>query len=132
MAVLAERPGVELVGVGGVLHRESQAFAGPPTLAALRQLRIHQTFLAASAIRDGQLLCGNLWDTETKRTLMENSEELILLVDSTKFSLTAMNRVGPLSAVHVLVVDGGLREQDKRRLEADGVRVVIAKQAPKG
>ncbi len=126
MAVLADRPGIELIGLGGFLHRESQAFAGPPTLAALRQLRIHQTFLATSAIRDGQMLCGNLWDSETKRTLIENSEELVLVVDSSKFDRSAMNRVGPLSAVRVLVVDAGIDPQDLRRAEDAGVLVIIA------
>ena len=126
MAALADRPGIELIGLGGVLHRESQAFAGPPTLAALRQLRIHQTFLASSAIRDGQMLCGNLWDTETKRTLIENSEELILVVDASKFERSAMNRVGPLSAVGTIVVDAAIKPPDLRLLEGAGVRVVIA------
>jgi DeoR/GlpR family transcriptional regulator of sugar metabolism len=125
MVALADRSGIETIGLGGVLRREPQAFAGPPTIAALRELHIHQAFLAASGIRDGQMLCGNLWDSETKRTLVEVSEELILVADSSKFGLSAMTRVGPLSALRTLVVDDGIEEQDRRCVEAAGVSVIV-------
>ena len=124
--VLATRRGVELIGLGGVLHRESQAFAGPQTLNALQQLQIHQTFLAASGIRDGQVLCGNFWDAETKRMLVQNSEEVILLANSSKFDRSAMNRVAAMTAVRVLVVDAAISEQDRAVVEAAGIEVVVA------
>ena len=120
------------MGLGGVLHRESQAYAGPQTLAALRELRIHQAFIAASAIRDGQVLCGNVWDSETKRLLVECSSERILLADSSKFHLSAVTRVGPMSAMHTLVVDEGITAHDRDRVEAAGVKVVLAPVADEG
>ena len=123
---LADRPEIEVMGLGGVLHRESQAYAGPQTLAVLRELRIHQAFLAASAIRDGQVLCGNVWDSETKRLLVECSDERILLADSSKFHLSAMTRVGPISAMQTLVVDEGITAQDRDGVEAAGTKVLLA------
>lgn len=126
MVALAGRPGIEVMGLGGVLHRESRAYAGPQTLAVLRELRIHQAFIAASAIRDGHVLCGNVWDSETKRLLMECSDERILVADSSKFRLSAMTRVGLISAMQVLVVDDDIDERDRSRVEASGVKVVIA------
>ncbi len=126
MLELAGRPELELVGLGGILHPESQAFAGPPTLSALRSLRVQQAFLAASAIRDGEVLCGNLWDSETKRTFLEVAEQVVLLADASKFERSAMTRVGPLSAVDVLIVDDAIRPDDRARVEDAGVTVIVA------
>jgi DeoR/GlpR family transcriptional regulator of sugar metabolism len=54
------------------------------------------------------------------------TEELVLVVDSSKFDRSAMNRVGPLSAVRVLVVDAGISDLDRQLAEEAGVRVLIS------
>jgi DeoR/GlpR family transcriptional regulator of sugar metabolism len=54
------------------------------------------------------------------------TEELVLVVDSSKFDRSAMNRVGPLSAVRVLVVDAGISDLDRQLVEEAGVRVLIS------
>jgi DeoR family transcriptional regulator, aga operon transcriptional repressor len=130
MVVLRDTPGIELVGLGGVLHSESQGFAGPATLLALSKLRVNQVFLAATAIGRGALWCGNAWDAETKRELVRIADEVILLADSSKFESTAMSTVIPLSAVDTLVVDDGIRDEDRATVEAEGVRVLIAHLGP--
>lgn len=126
MVILGDRPGIEVVGLGGILHPESQAFAGPATLAALRHLRVNQLFLAASAIGRGALWCGNAWDAETKRGLITIADEVIVLADATKFGVTAMTRVALLSSAQMLIVDDGITDDQRREVEAEGVRVVIA------
>jgi DeoR/GlpR family transcriptional regulator of sugar metabolism len=126
MVMLSDWPGIDLVGLGGVLHTESQAFAGPATLAALRSLRVNQLFLATSAIGHGALWCGNPWDAETKRELATIADEVILLADASKFGATAMTSVGPISVVDRLVVDGAITEEQRAMVAAAGVEVVVA------
>jgi DeoR/GlpR family transcriptional regulator of sugar metabolism len=126
MVVLAGRPGIEVVGLGGVLHAESQGFAGPATLAALRSLHVSQAFLATTAISRGALWCGNQWDAETKRELVAIADEVVLLADAAKFSATAMAHIVPLSEVDVLVTDGGISPEDLAGVQAAGVRVIVA------
>jgi DeoR family fructose operon transcriptional repressor len=126
MLELATRPEVELVGLGGVLVAESQAFAGPATLAALRDLRVDQAFLGATAVRDGTVLGGNPWDTELKRALLRNADQVVLLADASKFTRGATYRVGALSEVDVLVVDGALGAEERARIEDAGVRLIVA------
>ncbi len=130
MAILRDKPGVEVVGLGGVLHSESQGFAGPATLTALSNLRVNQVFLAATAIGRGALWCGNAWDAETKRELVRIADEVILLANSSKFETTAMSNVVPLAAVDILVVDDGITERQRADVEAEGVRVVVAQVDP--
>jgi len=126
MAELATRAEVELIGLGGVLVPESQAFSGPGTVAALRELRVQQAFLGATAMRDGQLLGGNPWDAELKRTLLDVAEQVIVLADATKLRRSALFRVGPLSAADILVTDDAIEPEDRARLEETGLRVIVA------
>ena len=127
LAVLAERPGIEVICVGGVLHRESLAFAGPAALSGLSGLRVNQLFLAASAIGRGVLWSGSPWDAQVKREFVEIADEVIVLADSSKFSATAMYRLMPLSAIQVLVVDDGVTPEQRSDVEAEGVDLVVAR-----
>ena len=126
MVALADRPGIEVIGLGGILHSESQGFAGPATLAALRSLSVNQVFLGTTAIGRGALWCGNPWDAETKRELVSIADEVVLLADSAKFSATAMANIVPFGAIHILVTDDGISEADLEEVEAAGVRVIVA------
>ncbi|MCY7418448.1 MAG: DeoR/GlpR family DNA-binding transcription regulator [Chloroflexi bacterium] len=126
MVALSDQPGIEVTGLGGTLHSESQGFAGPATLAALRSLSVNQVFLGTTAIGRGALWCGNPWDAETKRELISIADEVVLLADSAKFVATAMANIVPLGAIHILVTDDGILAADRREVEAAGVRVVVA------
>ena len=126
MLTLADRAGIEVVGLGGVLHPESQGFAGPATLAALRSLHVSQAFIATTAINRGALWCGNQWDAETKRELVSIADEVVLLADSAKFAATAMAHIVALREIDVLVTDDGITPEDLDEVGSAGVRVVVA------
>lgn len=127
MVALGDQPGIEVTGLGGTLHRESQGFAGPATLAALRSLSVNQVFLGTTAIGRGALWCGNQWDAETKRGLISIADEVVLLADSAKFAATAMASIVPLRAIHILVTDDAIGAADRGEFEAAGVKVVVAR-----
>ena len=127
MAALANRAGIEIIGLGGVLHSESQGFAGPATLAALQSLHVRQTFLSATAIGQGALWCGNPWDAETKRELVRVSDQVVLLADSSKFAAASLANIVPLTAIHVLVTDEGIAQEHLDELRRAGVDVLIAR-----
>lgn len=122
--VLAGRPEIETIGLGGTLNPELQNFAGPLTLLALRHLHVDQTFLAATAVSKGAMYCNVMWDSEIKRGLIEVGGEVVLLVDSSKFSMTAIARVASLTAVNTVVVDDQIAPADLESIRSDGIRVV--------
>lgn len=127
MHALASRTDIELIGLGGLLHPESQSFAGPLTVAALRNLRVATLFLAASAVDDDAMFCGNLFDAETKRALIEAADETVLIVDASKFGRTATVRVGPTTGTHTIVVDDALDPRLVGSLRSQGIRIIVAR-----
>jgi DeoR/GlpR family transcriptional regulator of sugar metabolism len=126
MAELAQRPLVEVVGIGGVLHPETQAFAGPSTVAGYAGLRLGTVLLTASAVRDQMMLCGNAFDAETKRQMMAVADQIILLVDASKFDAIAPFQTAELSRVDAIVIDNRAPSALLKSLEAQNLRVLVA------
>jgi len=117
---------IEVIGLGGVLHPETQAFAGPTTIANLEELRVHAIFLGASAVRDGMMYCGNHFDAMTKRALINAADKVVLVVDASKFQMTAMVQVAPLDEVDTVVVDDAIESEVRAAIEAMNVDVIVA------
>jgi DeoR/GlpR family transcriptional regulator of sugar metabolism len=125
LTALAGRDEIEVVGLGGTLQHISQSFAGPTTLAAVADIRVSTFFMAASGITERGVFCGSDFDAVTKRALMNVTDEVVLLTDSSKFSTTAMVRTCPLEAISAVVVDDGITDEWRARLEGLGVRVIV-------
>lgn len=124
MNAFSRNRGIELVGAGGVLDTDTQAFAGPAAIANLQRVRLSVLFLTASSVRAGMMYCGNDFEAETKRTLLGLADRVVLLVDSSKFTRAAAFTVAPLDGVDVLVVDDGLPDDARAELDASDLDVV--------
>ena len=125
MAALAGRGSVEVIGLGGQLHADTQAFAGAITVRSIADIRVATALLATTAIRDGSMWCTNTFDAETKQALIRAADRVILLADSSKFQATAVMRVSGLEAIDVLVTDDQVDPQLVRKIERSGVDVAV-------
>jgi DeoR/GlpR family transcriptional regulator of sugar metabolism len=124
MNAFAHNRDVEVVSPGGVFHTDTQAFAGPATVANLQRVRLSTLFLTASSIRANIMYCGNDFDAETKRTMLDLADRVILLADSSKFATAAAFTVAPLDAVDILIVDDRLPDDVDAELARTEVTVV--------
>jgi DeoR/GlpR family transcriptional regulator of sugar metabolism len=82
--------------------------------------------LTASAVRDQMMLCGNAFDAETKRQMMAVADQIILLVDASKFDAIAPFQTAELSRVDAIIVDDQAPSALVELLEAQNLRVLIA------
>jgi DeoR family fructose operon transcriptional repressor len=125
LVALSSNDRVEVIALGGVLHAETQAFAGPATVRQLSELRMGTVFLAASAVRDGVIFCGNAFDADTKRAMVAAADEVILLADSSKFTLPAVFSVGPVDLADRILVDDALPASEQETLRRAGATVDV-------
>lgn len=126
MNELSGRPNVEVIGVGGVLHPETQAFAGPGTVSALERYRLETLLLTTSSIHEEMMYCGNAFDADTKRELMRIAERIILLADSSKLRKVSPFDVNPVSAVDTVIIDSEITDEELEALQATGVETIVA------
>ncbi len=125
VGTIASRANLEVIGLGGALHPDTQAFAGPITLNALSDIRVHTLLLGATSVRDHAMWCTNTFDAATKRALMAAADRVVLLVDSAKFAITAAMKVAPLSEVHTIISDSSITPEARAMCEGAGVELIV-------
>jgi DeoR/GlpR family transcriptional regulator of sugar metabolism len=103
--LMLHRPGVRTVGLGGDLYPASQAFVGPMTVEGARNLRVRTFFMGAAAVDARGVYVDTDIERPTKRALMDIADEVVLLVDETKFSTSAPVLLCSFDSVNALVTD---------------------------
>jgi DeoR family transcriptional regulator of aga operon len=126
ITALAGATNFEIESLGGVLHFDSLSFGGPSTLTALSDLHIGTTFLAASSLSERGAFCGTGFDAITKRALIEVSDRVVLIVDSSKFEESAAVKICDWSRIDLMIVDDGISEADLHWLAKAPVDVLVA------
>lgn len=121
---------LNVVGLGGTLHRETQSFSGPLTVASLQDLRVDTFFVSASGIHEGAIYCGNDFDAVTKRAFIKVAGRVVLIADSSKFSRSAMVRICSMKELAAVVTDDGLAPAQQEALERLGLEVIRSVPGP--
>jgi DeoR/GlpR family transcriptional regulator of sugar metabolism len=77
---------VELVGMGGSLRKLTLSFVGPHTVRTVGAHLVDKVFFSVKGLTEsGYLSDPDPLEAEVKRAMIEQSQEPLLLVDSTKF-----------------------------------------------
>lgn len=106
MQLMLTRAVGRVVGLGGELLADSQAFVGPMTVEATRGLRIQTLFLGAAAADDHGIYVVTDNERPTKLALMGISQRVVLVVDATKFAAHAPVHLGDWSGINTVITDG--------------------------
>src|SRR3954468_16697802 len=120
-------PDIELVLPGGIVRRNYRSLVGVVAEDSLRQLKSDIAFLGTSGVDDEV----GVWDTTMvevpiKRLMMAGADEVVLIADIAKFSMTGMVRVcGPESIDHI-ITDAPLPAACRSAVDAAGIEVTIA------
>src|SRR3954453_23232980 len=120
-------PDIELALPGGIVRRNYRSLVGVVAEDSLRQLKSDVAFLGTSGVDDEM----GVWDTTMvevpiKRLMMAGADEVVLIADIAKFSMTGMVRVcGPESIDHI-ITDAPLPAACRSAVDAAGIEVTVA------
>lgn len=120
-------PDIDLVLPGGIVRRNYRSLVGVLAEDSLRQLKSDIAFLGTSGV-DMEM---GVWDTTMvevpiKRLMIAGADEVVLIADIAKFSMTGMVRIcGPESIDHI-VTDAPLPAACRSAVDAAGIEVTIA------
>jgi DeoR/GlpR family transcriptional regulator of sugar metabolism len=127
MQLLAERPPPpRLVALGGELMPTRQAFAGPATLEAIRQLRARTFFLSAAAADARGLYARSVSEARVERCLIDIADRVVLLAPREVFAGSAPALIGPLDRLGAVVTDGPPPQGVATAFRQAGVPIHIA------
>jgi DeoR family transcriptional regulator of aga operon len=126
-AALLDRPGIELVLLGGVVRPGMHSTLGHLAELALRELRADTLFMGIGAVSpEHGLMNDSIPEILTDRALRHAAHGCVVLADSSKLGTMAPAFVFGLDLVDTLVTDAHADAAEIAAIEAQGVQVIRA------
>ena len=117
--------GPRLIVIGGELRRLSQTMVGPLTRPVLQELHLDKAFMGTIGFAVGEgLTTTDPSEAFTKKLVMAQARQVILLADSSKAGKVSFASAGDWTNVHVLITDKQLDKEFARELSDKNIKLV--------
>lgn len=127
VSVLIDRPGIELVVLGGVVRPGMHSMLGHIAELALGELRADALFMGIGALTaEHGLMNDSIPEILTDRALRRAARACVVLADSSKLGAVAPAYVFGIDQVDTVVTDADADPREVAALEGQGVRVILA------
>lgn len=119
------QPDVRLLLIGGEYEAWADAYFGELAEAAISRLSVDVCMMSATALTPRYCFHPNENVARVKRAMLAVSRRKILLVDSTKFTKSALYQVGPTTDFDTVITDSNTPRTTIHELEEQGLTVEI-------
>lgn len=117
---------IRLIVTGGVTRADELSLIGQTAINTYRGIRLDKAFISVGGISvENGATEFNLEDAEVKRAMIQSSNEIIVLADSSKFDQTGFAHVVDLPQITTLITDSGLDPEKVGQLREQGVNVHV-------
>jgi DeoR/GlpR family transcriptional regulator of sugar metabolism len=123
-------PHAGVISTGGLLRDTSLTFVGPPVEEFFRAFHANKIFLSATGLTlNAGLTDPNMLEAQAKRAMIASVDQIIVLLDSSKFGVTSLTTVLPVERIAVLITDEGAPPDVLQALRERGVDVRVLTEA---
>lgn len=126
MQIALHLPNATVIGLGGQLLHDSQAFVGDMAIDNLDGLRAETAFIGVAGLDERGLYIERNLELSTKRAVMGASDRVVAVAAGSKFGRTHLVHLGGLGDIDVLVTDREPAPSLAAALAGAGVQVIIA------
>ncbi|WP_435170551.1 DeoR/GlpR family DNA-binding transcription regulator [Falsirhodobacter sp. 1013] len=112
---------------GGVVYPEQNIILSPFENDVTRNFYARRMFMGAQGIGPLGVMEADPLLIQAEQKLIGQADELVLLVDSTKFDARSSLVLCPLDRIDTLITDDGITDRAASMLEAAGVTLVVAR-----
>lgn len=124
---LLSQPGTRLLMPGGQLFREQNIILSAAGDDGMPSFHAPKLFMGAASLSPAGLVQADIILVAAERRLITRADEIVVLVDSSKFTGPSGHVVCPLSEIDVVITDEGISDKHVKMLEKVGVKVIIAR-----
>jgi DeoR/GlpR family transcriptional regulator of sugar metabolism len=124
---LSDIPGCTVILPGGQLRAKELTLSGFPAEENFAHFNVDKAFIGIGGITESGVTDFHIGEARLHRQLIENARQAVVLADSSKLGIRAMNNVCGLQEIDAVVTDSKAPRQIVRALEQAGVRVILAK-----
>lgn len=112
---------------GGTIYREQNIILSPFDNDVTRNFYAKRMFMGAKGLGPLGVMEGDPLIIQAEQKLIGQSDELVLLIDSTKFEARSSLVLCPLGRVDTVITDDGITDKAAAMLEAADVKLIVAK-----
>jgi DeoR/GlpR family transcriptional regulator of sugar metabolism len=118
---------ITVVVTGGVVRSEELSVLGHIAEQSLQEMRVDRVFMGLQALSlEGGWTTDHMPEVATTRRILDMAPELVILADHSKLDRTAAAFIAPARRITTLITDPGAAPRFVARLEAAGVKVILA------
>lgn len=114
---------------GGAIYREQSLILSPFDNDTTRNFYARRMFLGCQGVGPLGIMESDALIIQSEQKLMNQADELVVLVDSSKFTRRSSLILCSLDRVSTIITDDGVSEETARMIEAAGIALVIASTA---
>ncbi len=129
--VLGRKDKIEVISTGGKLLPRSLSYVGPLAERSLDMYHVNKTFISCKALHlETGISDSNELQALLKKRMIQHSDNVILMVDSSKFDKQAFSLIAALDDVDEIITDSLIDQKSIQTLEKQNivVTVVVTKQ----
>ena len=110
---------------GGLMNKNSYSVNGDVSVSTVGQLNFNMAFLGVTGyLSGGRFVTSVAEDYLLKRTVVANSQRVIILMDSSKVGKVGTYTIASVDDVDTIVTDGSLPSKEVSFLESKGIIVL--------
>ena len=114
---------------GGVIYREQNIILSPFENDVTKNFYARRMFMGAQGLGPLGLMEADPLLIQAEQKLIDQADELVVLVDSSKFKKRSSLILCPLERITTVITDNGIRDEDRQMLETAGVGLIVADKA---
>ena len=112
--------------LGGIYLPGYDLVVGPQTVRQLQSLHADKMFLGTDGFTFQQgLTTANVLEAEVARAMVQASDEIIVVTDSSKIGVIGLATIMPVNMINKVITDHEAPMEFVRGLEEQGVEVIL-------
>ncbi len=116
---------VKVIMLGGMIRHNSLSLIGPIAENNVNNYYCDKLFLGVDGIDSNYgITTPNIEEANLNRMMVEISNEVIVLVDSSKFLRRSFAVIAPISKIHTVITDKNIPQEELTNLQNQGVKVI--------
>lgn len=124
VSALLPQPNTRVTIPGGTVFREQNIVLSAFDDDGASRFRASKMFLGAAAVGRHGVMQADMLLIQAERRLLQRADEIVLLVDSSKFEAPAGHVLCDLSEISTLITDDGLPDAAAQYVERAGVKLI--------
>ncbi len=104
--ILSYKPNIDIIQLGGSMRKSSASVIGPYAETLLGEMMCSKLFIGVDGIDlDFGLTTSNIAEAHLNQYMINASQEVIVLADSTKFGKRGFGKICNLNQIHRIITD---------------------------